>query len=843
MKFKKAVVLMLISALLLGGFGQTPTVSKAVTTNVRLGEDTQAYYTVIPGETTHFKIPVEAASYNITTPDISVSSDSAFITSSSSVTLSKDNSISEITMIKKDEITYIEFDVTIKETTSIGTYPIDITFNYNHYTTVDSEVVTTPVEETLSINTKVLVEKEPAQLTLKNVVYNLSDVIVDGNFTLNFDVENEGELEAYNIYLSAVSSDGSIVASYTGDSVKIGDLSSGETQALTIPLTVLPTAEAGFKTIVFKFTYKNSDGVSQTSERSVYVTVGTTENVASDAANLVLQAVEFNTSAVAGENVDLSISIKNTGLKSAKEISVMATEGVGVANGIIPLSKTEKVSAKDLVAGEKTEVSIPFMIAKDAAAGLREITLKATYTDSDKVLKTAEITVYLTITKQEEADEDKTETEVIIENVSQSPSMPKPGDTLSVSFNMINNGNKDITGVKIAGTGLSNASFEPINSEPYQVIGTIAAGESKAVTLNFTVGKSIPTGLNALNLAYSYKDADGNSHDETASIYILNVQNDAVVVDTTKPKLIISDYKTNEDQLTAGSTFDFIFTIKNTNTTKAAKNIKVTISQTDNVFSASQGSNSFYISSIAAGEESENTMNLKVRSDATTGTYDLTILVEYEYDNMSQSDQENGGVSEHNSIKLTAVENARPVVQNISVYDAYTYGSPVVNSNCALTFEFYNMGRSALNNVYATVEGDFSLTTGTMYYIGTVAAGSAEYAELEAMPTIEGDAACNIVIHFEDSNGNEVTKTTEYTTYVSPATSWDDGSNGGYPDDGGYIDPGTVVTAKEPILPVWLFIAVEAAAFVIFIFVARGIMLTVYKSKMRKKMEKEEKDA
>lgn len=47
------------------------------------------------------------------------------------------------------------------------------------------------------------------------------------------------------------------------------------------------------------------------------------------------------------------------------------------------------------------------------------------------------------------------------------------------------------------------------------------------------------------------------------------------------------------------------------------------------------------------------------------------------------------------------MENARPVVDNIAVG---SWDAPVVNQPTALTFEFYNMGKSTLNNVHATVE-------------------------------------------------------------------------------------------------------------------------------------------
>ena len=145
----------------------------------------------------------------------------------------------------------------------------------------------------------------------------------------------------------------------------------------------------------------------------------------------------------------------------------------------------------------------------------------------------------------------------------------------------------------------------------------------------------------------------------------------------------------------------------------------VTVVQADDVFSATKGSNNFYIDQIKPGETAENTINLKVKSDTATGSYDLTIKVAYEYEDMSQADTEKGGVTEDLPVKLQAVENSRPALQNLAL--GYGWDTPTVNQATTLMFDFYNMGRSSLNNVYITMESDYlQFETGTSAIIGTV---------------------------------------------------------------------------------------------------------------------------
>ena len=65
-----------------------------------------------------------------------------------------------------------------------------------------------------------------------------------------------------------------------------------------------------------------------------------------------------------------------------------------------------------------------------------------------------------------------------------------------------------------------------------------------------------------------------------------------------------------------------------------------------------------------------------------------------------------------------------------------------------------------------------------------------------------------LIVHFEDSNGDEVTKEFEIpSTYVQaePDSNW----GGGDIDPGNWNEPvngGDVVEAKKPLLPVWAYV-------------------------------------
>jgi len=187
-------------------------------------------------------------------------------------------------------------------------------------------------------------------------------------------------------------------------------------------------------------------------------------------------------------------------------------------------------------------------------------------------------------------------------------------------------------------------------------------------------------------------------------------------------------------------------------------------------------------------------------------------------------------------ILLQVKENLRPSVENIFL----GWGeSPIVNQPITMSFEFYNMGKSMLNNTYVTIEGDFMLANGSnSYYIGNISAGMPEYIEFDVIPLLEGDAVGKMVIHMEDSNGDEVTMEKEFNSYVMGEMMWDDPGmwDPGYTDPG-FTDPsipadGTEV--EEPILPLWLFLCIQGAILVIVIPVTRAIRLAAYRNKIKR---------
>jgi hypothetical protein len=805
-KLKGLFVILLTMAMVITGFTGNKIQVKAADDMITITDNVDLV--VIPGQTTHITIPIKPKISYLHINDISVSSVSGLFTFTKPTL---DINGTKINDIYNSSATDLEFDVTVDDTAEIKSYPITIVFDSTDYLASSSNTYS------LEINLKVQQEKTPAQLTVSNA--SLESTNIGSNTNMKFTVKNEGEITAKNVYLTM--DFGTVMdGNYSVKSVKVGDLPSGGTKDITLPVTILTTASVGKNPLSVNFTYKTPGGTSLTAAYKLSVSL--TANVASP--NLTVTDMKYGDSLKPGEDFSLEIDLKNTGLGTAKSIIAEIDPTSITQDGIIKNYFSNGISVTNIDEEMTEKVKIPLTVSKYATGGMKTVKVNVTYMDASGNKYTLSETVYVDVSAATTAGTP----DIVITKVVQSPEQPKAGDKVTITFQLENKSKVDATDLKIYPDGLTNATFIPVNADPYQYIDKLASGEKKKISIPLMVSSGISEGLNNLTVKYTYTGGEGST-----IIPIRNIKND--LGSNSIPKLIISKYSTDTDELKAGTIFNLTYDIYNTNSSTAAKNITVTITQADNVFTVTQGSNSFFINRIDQGESIENTIEMKVKSDATTKAYPLTLTIEYEYDG-EKPNAETGvvGVTKTETLNLNAEENARPVVDGTQVT---SFNGSVINGEAAtLGFNFYNMGKAVLNNVTATVEGDGFTPTGGMLFIGNVDPGSSAYEEIEVTPNMEGTASGTLKISYEDSNGETIEFTQDFTGEVMPATVLDPGVvDGGV---GPVMNP-DVSIAKADIMPIWAFVIMLLAIFAIFVPVTRKVIINVYKAKLRKKEQEQ----
>ncbi len=880
-KATRVIVFLVLMALLNLAFGTTS--AKAANNYLKPAQATGRFdFHADPGDMKHILIPVKVTDAAINLFSLSAEADTPEI-QVSNVKISDPRSTTEPDysngfFLQHNQVYNLEFDINVSDAIKIGYHTLSVSGSgHAYYSDGTSDDLNNNL--LLSLTSYTATELKPIEIVIDKATYDEKLVYPGSSFTMKLKVKNVGERQAVNAYLSMNFGASGMVPDYQVEKISVGTLKAGETKTIDVPVKVLKTAEPGFYSISASISCKDNDGTEQGPfAPTMYITVNkANEEQVKTESPVISLSTSDNYIVLQPDSEDtLNVTVKNDGKAGAYDVKLSVVSGHDTSIGITKAFTTDSIAVGNIKAGESKEVEVPIRVAKNFSAGLYEIQMAAAYKDEKENEKTSSnMTMYV---KGATVIDPEKKTAVSIGNVSQSPESPKAGEKVTVSFDVINDGTADITNVKVAGTGLSSSGFEPVSSEPYKKVGTIKAGTKSRVSMTFKVGKNIAEGFNTLNVTCEYTDASGITNTESAGLYVLNIKNESKTDEGTqknsKPKLIINRYSTEpiidpaaleeaEDpdkmmrELKAGGTFYFRYTLKNTHATKAAKNIKITLEQAEGVFSPTEGSNIFYIDQIAAGETSEQEVILKTRSDVATGDYNVNIKVEYEYDDMSEVDTERGGVTDDNTIKLHAVENYRPEIENIYIeaYDGCYVGQPV-----DLSFEFYNMGKSTLGNVYVTIEGDFELANNsTKTYVGAVAGYGQEYVNPQIVPLVPGEATGTVVVHFEDSNGDEQIKTAEFSTYVMGGEDFGDfgdfgdidwgnlsgnfygpdfGDNGEFGEDGEFNPDGE--EAKKILgLPVWLFIVICASVAVIIVVV---IIVIVVKKKKNKKLLEDDED-
>lgn len=818
MRRKKIIVTVLMLAIVAIGVLRNDTGVKAQAgPTVDFAEEIEDIV-IKPGETIHIKMPIRVGGFSIEFPKVSVSSsdeDSSFIFSNERIVGQYENIA---TTIYKDSIAYVEFDVKAKESAKIKSYPININISgrYFDYFSEDGSYANS-FDKNLNFNIYILEEKIPAQLTISKV--NIGNNIAGNDTKLSFVVKNEGEIMARNTFIKLDYKDTGIRPKYSILNMKIGDLGPGQEYKLDLPVSILTTAEPGSKTIEAEFTYKYLDGDDEKSNYNILVNI----NENKEAPNVFFNGVSYKGELKPGNNFVVKASLQNYGSSKASNVKISVDESSISGESFMKGFFSDGIAVGDISINGKKEVEIPMRIASNNT-GSNSLKLNITYEDNFGVEYSASETVYPEII----GTIVDTDTNLIISNVVQSPARPQAGNRLEISFDLENKGNVDVSDIKIS-TIIDPNTFIPVNTDPYQYLSILKAGEKKRIVIPLRVAESIKEGLNTLDVNIDYSGGSTIS----VPLTVLDVENN--LGSSGMPRLIISDYSSDVEELKAGADFNFTFEIYNTNPSVDAQNITVTLVQDESaIFKLTGGSNSFYVDRIGANESIEKTLALQVKNDATTRAYPLMFELEYDYVG-SEINHEAGKFdeiikTEEKTLELNiqTIENYRPVVDYVDIYSWDGFVS--MGMPATLSFEFYNMGKSVLNNVVVTVEGDFMSSTGNMYFIGNVMGGERTYAEIEVIPNMEGMAQGVLHITFEDSNGDEIEFTKEFESYVEGAQIWEPGDDYDY---GEVFNP-DIIEAKEKILPMWVFITIQVVVFVIALAITRKIIISIHKKKLIK---------
>lgn len=363
----------------------------------------------------------------------------------------------------------------------------------------------------------------------------------------------------------------------------------------------------------------------------------------------------------------------------------------------------------------------------------------------------------------------------------------------------------------------SSGSLLIMGSQDY-MLDDIRAGRDTAVTVTVKAPDKIESQMQTIDASLSFYYDNGTQltgGSASGSVNVLSTvtkdTKDEETIASPTPIVILSKYNYGGSSVAAGSSTNLSFSFTNTSKTIKIENVMVTVTGGQDLM-LNGSTNTFYFESVAASGSKTVTVPMKAAQLISASAQDVKIDVTYEY--VDQNARKSGNATLSLSVPLYQPDRFE-MSEPTSSYTGY------VGEETSLTIDYVNKGKSAINNVEATISGDIDSPT-PYQRVGTIDGGKNGTIAFAVTPQLEGENQVKIVITYEDSNGNTKERVFEATVEAMAYEPTDPGM-----DDPGMIDPEPANTFPWK----YVIIAVVAALIVLL------IVLRARKKKAKQKAE------
>ncbi|MDD3243722.1 MAG: hypothetical protein PHD32_08375 [Eubacteriales bacterium] len=190
-----------------------------------------------------------------------------------------------------------------------------------------------------------------------------------------------------------------------------------------------------------------------------------------------------------------------------------------------------------------------------------------------------------------------------------------------------------------------------------------------------------------------------------------------------QPRVIVSKYSVSADKIYAGEEFDLTLELTNTSASRNVQNVKVTVSSADGMLLPVGGSNITYFAKINRQAKVQTTYRFRAQPDTPAKPQNLSVAIAYE-------DNQAAALSEEATLSIPIFQQIRFKANEPKVYEA-TAGESI-----SVSVPVYNMGKSTLYNVMATVEGE-GLRAEQSVYAGNLESGANKTLEMNVLVSDE----------------------------------------------------------------------------------------------------------
>ena len=547
------------------------------------------------------------------------------------------------------------------------------------------------------------------------------------------------------------------------DNGKSGILTGNAKQ--TFSFTVNRKAESGYKTMVLR-AVDPADATKILGEQNVYVDV--VENINSfsslgEASINVTYAVAGSESLTAGEVNFLKLTLFNRGntvINNAK-VEIKMPESFSIQSG--PASRNIGTFA----IGETVSVDYPITVDSEAVTGSYPITVTVSGVRAGEKKEASEAIYIPLIGKDKEGPKDESVPLLIVDSFDYgNTSVMKRDQEFTLKLTFLNTGTKDISKAVINVLDASGA-IVPTGTSIIK-FDTIKAGEKAngSVVLRTVKDTDVTSTTLSVDMNYYY-EPDHLQHQANYPIS-LSIEKKPEEEEEDKkngvanPILMVTDYDLGGNKaVLAGKDFPLSLTLTNTSA-KTLCNIKVTVQDSTGSVLPAEGSNSFFIRSIAPGASYGKLLPMTVGNDVTAGNSTIAV-------NMSYEDLDAHTFTSSDTITVPVTQEDRLVIDDI-----LDPGWLMAGEQGFLQIKYYNMGKTTLNNLRIAVSGDFTIDGDSSQYVGNMANGRSDYFSFNFFPNAEGECKGKAVFTYENAQGEEQVIEKEFTLNIQPAPQYED---------------------------------------------------------------------
>lgn len=362
----------------------------------------------------------------------------------------------------------------------------------------------------------------------------------------------------------------------------------------------------------------------------------------------------------------------------------------------------------------------------------------------------------------------------------------------------------------------SSGSLLIMGSQDY-MLDDIRAGRDTAVTVTVKAPDKIESQMQTIDASLSFYYDNGTQltgGSASGSVNVLSTvtkdTKDEETIASPTPIVILSKYNYGGSSVAAGSSTNLSFSFTNTSKTIKIENVMVTVTGGQDLM-LNGSTNTFYFESVAASGSKTVTVPMKAAQLISASAQDVKIDVTYEY--VDQNARKSGNATLSLSVPLYQPDR-------FELSEPKTSYTGYVGEETSLTIDYVNKGKSAINNVEATISGDIDSPT-PYQRVGTIDGGKNGTIAFAVTPQLEGENQVKIVITYEDSNGNTKERVFEATVEAMAYEPVDP------VDPDGPVDPEPASTFPWK----YVIIAVVAALIVLL------IVLRIRKKKAKQKAE------